>query len=116
MEAETKDYQRGYAEGLLASREMDASDRVYCAALTCFGQANQIVVSMEEMSELTKELAKQLRGHGDREHITKKMAKVYIMLRQMEIMFGNASDVELAIAEETTCLKVMVENGGDSAG
>ena len=118
MEEETKsrEYDAGFADGLLSGRELDASDRVYLAAITVFGRANQIVIAMEEMSELIKELSKHLRGMGDTEHITKKMAKVYIMLRQMEIMFGNASDVELAIAEETACLKVMVENGEDSAG
>ena len=116
MPETSKDYQDGFADGLLAGQDLDAADRVYTAALNRFGQANQIVVAMEELSELSKELAKQLRGCGDWDRITEEMADVYITLRQMEIVFGNAADVELAIAEKTARLKVKVENGVDTAG
>lgn len=113
---ESKEYNRGYAEGLIAGRELDADDRVYVAALALFGQANQIVVAMEEMSELIKELAKHLRGMGDADRISEEMADVYIVLREMEIMFRNATDVELMIAEKTARLKARVEGGDDTAG
>lgn len=117
MEAETKsrEYNEGFADGLLSGRELDASDRVYLAEITMFGRANQIVIAMERMSELIKELSKQLRGTGDAEHITEEMADVYIMLRELEIMLGNSTDVELAVAEKTARLRARVENGEDSA-
>ena len=100
----------------LSGLELDASDRVYLAAITVFGRANQIVIAMEEMSELIKELSKHLRGMGDTERISEEMADVYIMLRELEIMFGNSADVELAVAEKTARLRARVENGEDSAG
>lgn len=40
------------------------------------------------MSELQKELCKQLRGMGDKEHIAEEVADVEIMLAQMKEAFG----------------------------
>ena len=46
----------------------------------------QIIVCIEEMSELTKELCKNLRGHYNLDKIYEEMADVYIMLAQMQIL------------------------------
>lgn len=54
-----------------------------CAAIRTFGDTNQIVVAIEELSELQKELCKLLRGSGDREHIAEEIADVQIMLDQL---------------------------------
>ena len=54
-------------------------------AIGTFGEAVQMDMAIEEMAELTKELCKVKRG---REHdVHGEMADVYIMMRQLELMF-----------------------------
>lgn len=53
------------------------------------GTDAQIIVAMEELSELIKELSKHLRDKGDINHISEEMADVDIMMKQLKIMFGN---------------------------
>lgn len=47
----------------------------------------QVVVAIEELSELQKELCKHLRGKTIIENIIEEMADVYIMLSQMQMLF-----------------------------
>ena len=47
----------------------------------------QITICIEEMSELTKELCKNIRGHYNLDKIYEEMADVYIMLTQMQMLF-----------------------------
>lgn len=47
----------------------------------------QVVVAIEELSELQKELCKHLRGKTVIENIIEEMADVYIMLSQMQMLF-----------------------------
>lgn len=65
-------------------------------ALDTYGSALQIVVTMEEMSELQKELCKYLRGKYSPASIAEEIADVGIMLDQMAIEF----EVEDAVAEQ----------------
>lgn len=51
-----------------------------------YGDA-QVVVAIEELSELQKELCKSLRGKENKNAILEEMADVYIMLEQMKIWF-----------------------------
>ncbi len=53
------------------------------------GTDAQIIVAMEELSELIKELSKHLRDKGDINHISEEMADVQIVMEQLKIMFGN---------------------------
>lgn len=48
----------------------------------------QIIVAIEELSELQKELCKALRGDINLDNIAEEMADVYIMLQQMRLFFG----------------------------
>ena len=41
---------------------------------------------IEELSELQKEVCKDLRGHGNQKHIIEEMADVLIMIEQLKIM------------------------------
>jgi NTP pyrophosphatase (non-canonical NTP hydrolase) len=52
----------------------------------------QIIVCIEEMSELTKELCKNIRGHYNLDKIYEEMADVYIMLAQMQILLQMEVD------------------------
>lgn len=47
----------------------------------------QVIVAIEELSELQKELCKALRGKVDLDHITEEFADVWIMLQQMKLYF-----------------------------
>mgnify|MGYP001539651347 CR=1 FL=1 len=69
-------------------------------ALDTYGSAMQIVVMMEEMSELQKELCKYLRGKYSPASIAEEIADVEIMLEQMKMLFCCADDVVNAVPKE----------------
>ena len=52
-----------------------------------YGADLQKQVAIEEMAELTKEICKDFRGKGNREHIIEEMADVCIMLDQLMIIY-----------------------------
>lgn len=54
----------------------------------------QLVVAVEELSELQKEICKSLRGKDNKKNLIEEMADVYIMLDQLKIYY-NISDDEL---------------------
>lgn len=68
-------------------------DKIYRQALEKWGYL-QKVVAIEEMSELQKELSKNLRGKDNRLDIAEEVADVEIMLEQMKILYGINSLVE----------------------
>lgn len=59
----------------------------------------QVIVAIEEMSELQKELCKSLRGNTNKEAIAEEIADVYIMLNQMQQYYG-ISDKEINLLIE----------------
>lgn len=62
-------------------------------ALDTYGSATQIVVMMEEMSDLQKELCKYLRGKYSPASVAEEIADVEIMLEQMKMLFCCTDDV-----------------------
>ena len=80
-------------------------------ALDTYGSSMQIVGMMEEMSELQKELCKNLRGRGSIEHIAEEIADVEIMLEQMKMLFLCADDVRDVRRRKVERLKVRLDNG-----
>ena len=56
-------------------------------AIETYGADLQKQVAIEEMAELTKEICKDFRGKGNREHILEEIADVKIMLSQLLIMY-----------------------------
>ena len=54
----------------------------------------QLVIAIEEMSELTKEISKDLRGKGKRENIVEEMADVQLMLDELKEYY-NISQEEI---------------------
>lgn len=64
-------------------------DELYDRALAVYGERNQIIVAVEELSELQKELCKYLRGEDVGEKLAEEMADVTIMLEQLVGIFGN---------------------------
>lgn len=57
------------------------------SAIEHYGKEKQIVVAIEEFSEITKELCKYLRGGENRQHLIEEIADCYIMLKQLSFIF-----------------------------
>ena len=59
------------------------------------GYKMQTMVAIEEMSELTKELVKFMRGEANTDAIAEEIADVEIMLHQLKIIYGiKDEDIE----------------------
>lgn len=92
----TKDWQQHLYEELL-----DAA--LYCKKLqepsiavkACetFDNKQQITKAIEEMAELSKELAKELNDNGNEDNIREEIADVMIMMEQMIFMFDFKNEI-----------------------
>ena len=60
---------------------------IFEKAIETYGADLQKQVAIEEMAELTKEICKDFRGEGNREHIAEEIADVLIMMSQLEIIY-----------------------------
>lgn len=78
----------------LKNRSTDGSESIERQAVKSFGKTPQMIVAIEELSELIKELTKNLRGKDNVGDISEEMADVNIMLRQLEVIFDNSSEVK----------------------
>lgn len=80
-------------------------------AIDRYGKTLQTFVAIEEMSELTKELVKNMRGSDNHESIVEELADVYIMLDQIQIMNGiNLNEVVAKMHEKLERLKERLEH------
>ena len=77
-------------------------------AIAKFGTQAQIAKAVEDLNELAAELARHLNGQAKVENIREEMADAFIMLNQMEMIFGDVSDVEIRKLER---LEGMVAEG-----
>lgn len=66
----------------------------YVEAVRAYGKQSQLVMAMEEMSELTKELSKNLRGADNSKALAEEIADVEIMLEQLKVIFRNRALVD----------------------
>ena len=68
--------------------------KVYAAALEAFGTDAQLVVALEELSEIQKEVCKALRGFTHPAQVAEEIADATIMLEQLRYIFqvGPAVD------------------------
>ena len=81
-------------EGLRFNLAEKDGGEICRAALAAFGRDSQVMVAIEEMSELTKELCKNCRGRENTTHIAEEIADVEIMLQQLVMLFDCAGQVE----------------------
>lgn len=70
------------------------AEKIYDEAIDFFGVTSQKIMVIEEMSELTKELCKELRNRGDVEHIADELADVEITLAQIKKIYNIHQLVE----------------------
>ena len=68
--------------------QKEQENAIYQDAIAIFGQISQKVMAIEEMSELTKELCKELRDRGNIENIADELADVEITLAQLKIIYN----------------------------
>jgi NTP pyrophosphatase (non-canonical NTP hydrolase) len=74
--------------------QKDEELKIYNDAIDFFGVTSQKIMVIEEMSELTKELCKELRDKGDVEHIADELADVEITLAQIKMIYDIRQTVE----------------------
>ena len=89
--------------GMTQEREAAILER----AISKFGPGAQILKAVEELGELSVELARDLNGLGRTEAIREEMADAFIMLNQLELIFGDVTEIEVAKLER---LERMIEN------
>lgn len=79
-----------------------------------YGKEHQVLIAIEEMSELTKELCKYFRRYDRTKEITEEMADAFIMLEQLKELFGNSEQVSKVIDYKLNRqLKRMEQERGD---
>lgn len=79
------------------TREREAA--ILEGAIAKFGAEAQIVKAIEEMGELTVELARHRNGLGKVEALREELADAFIMLNQLELIFGDVTEIEIAKLE-----------------
>ena len=75
-----------------------------------YGKTVQMIIAVEEMVELTKELSKFLRGSHNEDAIAEEIADVRIMLDQIEIMFDCAGAAAVYKAAKVGRLRKRLED------
>ena len=84
----------------LGEMTQEREARILEGAIEKWGIRMQVVVAIEELSELIKELTKYLRfGSCDRLDMHDGLADVSIMLNQLELIFGDPTEREIAKLE-----------------
>ena len=61
--------------------------QIYNNALIYFGKTIQLVVALEELSEVQKEICKTMRGYSNLDHLAEEIADATIMLEQVRMIF-----------------------------
>ena len=67
--------------------------KVYAQALDSFGTVTQLVVALEELSEIQKEICKAIRGEVNLQHLAEEIADASIMLEQLRLLFDINDEV-----------------------
>lgn len=84
----------------LSSAALPLRYDTYGVAVSVYGKPSQLIMAMEEMSELTKELSKNMRGAMNVRAISEEIADVEIMLEQLKIIFANRAEVDRQKSEK----------------
>ena len=96
-------------------------NEVNTKAILHYGIRQQSVVSMEELAELTQQISKQLRGKGDKNHLTEEMADVVICLDMLKRIYNIDTEQledeiwrKLARTEERIAAEKLAMVGADN--
>lgn len=91
-------------------------EMTYTNALVRYGEENQLVVAIEELSELQKELTKLLRGTGNAGRIAEETADVLICIEQIMYIFGIREMVEVQMDRKVLRLEDRLKKEAFSHG
>ena len=78
-------------------------------AIAQFGKTSQMIIAIEELSEVTKEICKVLRGEGNKSHVAEEIADARIMLAQLEILFDCERETREWTEYKLTRLRARIE-------
>lgn len=84
--------------------------KVYADALKTFGVNIQLVVALEELSEVQKEICKALRGGANVFHLAEEVADATIMLEQVRQIFAINEEVCKAMDAKVLRLRQRIED------
>lgn len=84
--------------------------KVYTDALATFGVNLQLVVALEELSEVQKEICKALRGGANMFHLAEEVADATIMLEQVRQIFCINEEVCKAMDAKVLRLRQRIED------
>ena len=79
---------------------LTAKNQLYKRVLDVFGINNQLMVTVEECSELIKECSKMYRQRGNIEHLSEEIADVLIMCEQLIKHYGIKPQVEMMMQKK----------------
>lgn len=81
-------------------------------AIAHYGKQKQVIKAIEEMSELQKELCKDLIGCGSRANITEELADCYITMKQIMMIYGiSLNDVDKQVGRKIKRLEERLNRG-----
>ena len=78
-------------------------------ALKKWGQSTQLVVAIEELSELQKELCKNMRGFSNQFSIAEEIADCEIMLQQLKTIFDCHGETGRHVSEKLNRLELRLK-------
>lgn len=84
----------------------------YKFAVNTYDKVSRLMLAIEEMAELSKELSKNYRGEDNVSAISEEMADVEIMLEQLKLIFSNRAEVDCVKADKLFRLSENLLNGG----
>ena len=74
--------------------KVNINTEIVSNSLDTYGNGIQLVVCMEELSELSQAISKEIRGVGDRSNLVEEMADVIICLEILKQIFA-VTNVEI---------------------
>lgn len=84
----------------LKSRKKNNIRQVGQQLINKFGAEHQIIIAIEELSELQKELCKLLRHEPNGSHLMEEIADVEIILEQLKLILRDHSDIDFWINQK----------------
>ena len=91
-------------------------EMTYTNALLRYGEENQLVVAIEELSELQKEITKFLRGIGNAGSLAEEVADVMICLEQVIYIHGIQEMVEIQMDRKVMRLEDKLRREAPASG
>lgn len=87
------------------------AEEAYDRCIEIFGKDHQIIIALEEISELTKEITKMFRDKANLEHMVEEMVDVTIVMEQIMRMLNISTDDFVTMKhKKLNRLKTRIEN------